>query len=182
MKKPAFLILVASFAARSAERRPWSSAQEPVNLVFLVNVERTEGQRSYFRKRLPIPSSQPNCHHQRRMEWPPNQTLVRTALSAGRSSTSLTRTKTRSRARLMREGFGLPLSAYLDQAALDHEERCATMFLPARSTFSNLEGETYLIPYIYKHVAVLVRQAHVSPTRALKPRRRGTNCWRPVMR
>ncbi len=152
MKKPAFLILVASFALVLLSVG-LVSAQEPVNLVFWSMWNETEGQALVLQEAIAkYQAANPNVTISAVWNGRQNQTLVRTALSGGTVIDIVDQDEDQIAGGLMREGFGLPLNAYLDQPALDHEEPLRDVFLPGTLDMFNLEGETYLIPYIYNTV------------------------------
>lgn len=81
-----------------------------------------------------------------------NQTLVRTALSGGTVIDLVDQDADQIAGGLMLEGFGLPLNDYLEMPALDADMPLKDVFLPGTLDLFALDGEIYLLPYIYNTV------------------------------
>jgi ABC-type glycerol-3-phosphate transport system substrate-binding protein len=78
-----------------------------------------------------------------------NQTLVRTALQGGTVIDFMDQDADQVAGGLMREEAGLSLNDYLDETALDEDVPLREVFLPGTLELFELDGETYLLPYIY---------------------------------
>ncbi|MEA3440024.1 MAG: extracellular solute-binding protein [Chloroflexota bacterium] len=82
-----------------------------------------------------------------------NQTLVRTALSAGEAIDLMDQDADPLAGGLMNEGLGLPLDGYLSTPALDEDTAVADVFVPGvLDLFKGQDGNTYLWPYVYNTV------------------------------
>src|SRR5262249_45617001 len=81
-----------------------------------------------------------------------NQTLVRTALSAGTTIDLIDQDEDQIAGGLQREGQGLALNDMLTQPALDHDGAISDVFLPGTLDMFAVDGQIYLIPYIYNTV------------------------------
>lgn len=81
-----------------------------------------------------------------------NQTLVRTALSGGTVIDLVDQDADQIAGGLMLEGIGLPLNDYLEMPALDADMPLKDVFLPGTLELFALDGEIYLLPYIYNTV------------------------------
>jgi raffinose/stachyose/melibiose transport system substrate-binding protein len=129
------------------------SAQEPVNLVFWSMWNETEGQALVLQDAIAkYQEANPNVTISAVWNGRQNQTLVRTALAGGTVIDIVDQDEDQIAGGLMREGFGLPLNDYLDQPAFDHEEPLRDVFLPGTLNMFDLDGNTYLMPYIYNTV------------------------------
>jgi len=82
-----------------------------------------------------------------------NQTLVRTALSAGEAIDLMDQDADPLAGGLMNEGLGLPLDDYLSTPAMDEDAAIADVFVPGvLDLFKGQDGNTYLWPYVYNTV------------------------------
>lgn len=153
MKKPVTLILVASLALLVVLSVGAVSAQEPVNLVFWSMWNETEGQALVLQDAIAkYQAANPNVTISAVWNGRQNQTLVRTALSGGTTIDIVDQDEDQIAGGLMREGFGLALNDYVAQPAFDHDEALSDVFLPGTLDMFSLDGNIYLIPYIYNTV------------------------------
>lgn len=77
-----------------------------------------------------------------------NQTKARTALAGGTVIDIVDQDADQLAGGMMREGLGLPLNDYLDQKALDEDVPITDVFYPGILEVFELEGNTYLWPYM----------------------------------
>jgi len=153
MKKPILLVIVSGIVLVLLGIG-LVSAQEPVNLVFWSMWNETEGQALVLQDAIArYQEAHPNVTISAVWNGRQNQTLVRTALSGGTVIDIVDQDADQIAGGLMREGFGLALDDYLAQPALDHEEPLKDVFLPGTLDMFSMDGQTYLLPYIYNVVA-----------------------------
>lgn len=151
MKKSVFLLIVGCLTLILSVGIV--SAQEPVTLVFWSMWNETEGQALVLQDAI-AKYQELNPHITIQAVWNgrQNQTLVRTALSGGTVIDIVDQDGDQIAGGLMREGFGLALNDYLQQPAYDHDEALADVFLPNTLDMFTLDGNIYLLPYIYNTV------------------------------
>jgi raffinose/stachyose/melibiose transport system substrate-binding protein len=81
-----------------------------------------------------------------------NQTLVRTALSAGEQIDLVDQDADPLAGGLMSEGQGYPLDEFLGMPALDEDAPLRDVFTPGTLDLFALDGKAYLLPYVYNTV------------------------------
>ncbi|MBC7815244.1 MAG: extracellular solute-binding protein [Burkholderiales bacterium] len=130
------------------------SAQDPITLVYWSMWNETEGQALVIQSAIEqFEAANPNINIETVWNGRQNQTLVRTALSAGSQVIDLMdQDADQIAGGLMRDGFALALNDYVQQPALDHEEPLADVFLPGTLDMFVLDGNIYQIPYVYNTV------------------------------
>lgn len=152
MKKPVLLILVAACALVLLSVG-LVAAQEPVNLVFWSMWNETEGQALVLQDAIAkYEAANPNVTISAVWNGRQNQTLVRTALSAGQTIDIVDQDEDQIAGGLQREGQGLALNDLLKQPALDHDGAISDVFLPGTLDMFAVDGQVYLLPYIYNTV------------------------------
>lgn len=153
MKKSVRISLVASLLLLAILSVGAVAAQDPVTLVYWSMWNETEGQALVIQDAITaFEAANPNINIEAVWNGRQNQTLVRTALSGGTVIDLMDQDADQIAGGLMREGFGLPLNDYLQQPALDHDEPLADVFLPGTLDMFALDGNIYLLPYIYNTV------------------------------
>ena len=151
MKKSVLLIFVGCLALVLSIGAV--SAQEPVTLVFWSMWNETEGQALVLQDAIArYEEMNPNVTIEAVWNGRQNQTLVRTALSGGTTIDIVDQDEDQIAGGLMREGFGLALNDYMQQPAYDHDEALSDVFLPNTLDMFSLDGNIYLLPYIYNTV------------------------------
>jgi raffinose/stachyose/melibiose transport system substrate-binding protein len=129
------------------------SAQEPITLVYWSMWNETEGQALAIQDAIAkFEEANPNIKIEAVWNGRQNQTLVRTALSAGTVIDIVDQDADQIAGGLMRAGIGLPLNDYLAEPALDHEEALSDVILPGTLDMFALDGDVYLLPYMYNTV------------------------------
>lgn len=129
------------------------SAQEPVTLVYWSMWNETEGQALAIQDAIAqFEEENPNITVEAVWNGRQNQTLVRTALSAGTVIDIVDQDADQIAGGLMRAGIGLPLNDYLAEPALDHDEALSDVILPGTLDMFALDGDVYLLPYMYNTV------------------------------
>ncbi len=78
-----------------------------------------------------------------------NFTLVRTALSGGKTIDFMDQDAEFLVGSLMKDGNALPLNKYLDTPALDEKKPLKDVFLPGVLNMYSDQGNIYMFPYIY---------------------------------
>ena len=142
-----FLIVLGLFSVMAV------SAQEPVTLVYWSMWNETEGQALAIQDAIAkFEEANPNITIEAVWNGRQNQTLVRTALSSGTVIDIVDQDADQIAGGLMRAGIGLPLNDYLAEPALDHEEPLSDVILPGTLDMFALDGEIYLLPYMYNTV------------------------------
>jgi len=130
-----------------------ASAQEPVELVYWSMWNETEGQALAIQKWIDaFEAEHPNITINAVWNGRQNQTLVRTALSGGTVIDIVDQDADQIAGGLMQEGFGLRLNDYLEMPALDEDVPLKDVFLPGTLDLFALDGDIYLLPYIYNTV------------------------------
>lgn len=129
------------------------AAQDQITLVFWSMWNETEGQALVLQDAIAqYETDHPNIKIEAVWNGRQNQTLVRTALSAGTVIDFVDQDEDQIAGGLQREGQGLPLNDLLTQDALDHEGPISDVFLPGTLDMFSVDGQTYLLPYIYNTV------------------------------
>lgn len=130
-----------------------SAQDEPIELVYWSMWNETEGQALVIQQWIEAFEEQhPNITISAVWNGRQNQTLVRTALAGGTTIDIVDQDADQIAGGLMQEGFGLPLNDYLDMPALDEDVPLRDVFLPGTLDMFALDGEIYLLPYIYNTV------------------------------
>jgi raffinose/stachyose/melibiose transport system substrate-binding protein len=128
-------------------------AQEPVELVYWSMWNETEGQALVIQAWIEaFEAENPNITISAVWNGRQNQTLVRTALSGGTQIDLVDQDADQIAGGLMLEGLGVSLNDYLDTPDIDTGEPLRDVFLPGTLDLFALEGEVYLLPYIYNTV------------------------------
>ncbi len=132
---------------------PVAAQDKPVELVFWSMWNESEGQALVIQQWIDeFEAAHPNVTINAVWNGRQNQTLVRTALAGGTVIDIVDQDADQIAGGLMQEGFGLPLNAYLDMPALDEDVPLRDVFLPGTLELFAMDGETYLLPYIYNTV------------------------------
>lgn len=126
---------------------------EQIELVYWSMWNETEGQALVIQKWIEaFEAEHPNITINAVWNGRQNQTLVRTALAGGTVIDIVDQDADQIAGGLMREGFGLPLNDYLEMPDLDTGEPLKDVFLPGTLDLFALDGDIYLLPYIYNTV------------------------------
>lgn len=150
MKRATFLAL---FAIMVTLLVGGISAQEPVELVYWSMWNETEGQAIVIQKWIDaFEAEHPNITISAVWNGRQNQTLVRTALSGGTVIDLVDQDADQIAGGLMQEGLGLALNDYLETPALDADSPLKDVFLPGTLDLFAMDGNIYLLPYIYNTV------------------------------
>jgi raffinose/stachyose/melibiose transport system substrate-binding protein len=150
MKKATFLAL---FAIMLMLLVGSISAQEPVELVYWSMWNETEGQAIAIQAWIDaFEAEHPNITINAVWNGRQNQTLVRTALSGGTVIDLVDQDADQIAGGLMQERMGLALNDYLETPALDEDVPLKDVFLPGTLDLFALDGNIYLLPYIYNTV------------------------------
>jgi len=129
------------------------SAQDQIHLVYWSMWNPTEGQALVLQDAIKqYETDHPNIVIDAVWNGRQNQTLVRTALSAGTVIDLIDQDADQIAGGLVREGQGLPLNDLLKQDALDHTGPISDVFLPGTLNMFDVNNTTYLFPYIYNTV------------------------------
>ena len=129
------------------------SAQEDITLVYWSMWNETEGQALVIQDWIAaFEAEHPNITIEAVWNGRQNQTLVRTALGGGQVIDLVDQDADQIAGGLMTEGLGLSLNDYLDTPALDEDVPLRDVFLPGTLGMFDLDGHTYLLPYIYNTV------------------------------
>ena len=130
-----------------------SAQDEDVTLVYWSMWNETEGQALVIQDWIEaFEAEYPNITIEAVWNGRQNQTLVRTALSAGTTIDFVDQDADQIAGGLMTEGLGYPLNAYLETPDLDTGAPLREIFLPGTLEMFEVDGETYLLPYIYNTV------------------------------
>lgn len=153
MKKSFLITFITSMALLLVLSIGAVSAQDQITLVFWSMWNETEGQALVLQDAIAqYETDHPNIKIEAVWNGRQNQTLVRTALSAGTVIDFVDQDEDQIAGGLQREGQGLPLNDLLTQDALDHEGPISDVFLPGTLDMFSVDGQTYLLPYIYNTV------------------------------
>jgi len=153
MKKSVILIGFASLLLIGILGVGIVSAQDKINLVYWSMWNATEGQALVLQDAITqYEAANPNVTISAVWNGRQNQTLVRTALSAGTQIDLMDQDEDQIAGGLQRAGQGLPLNDLLKQPALDHNGAISDVFLPGTLNMFDFNGQTYLMPYIYNTV------------------------------
>jgi raffinose/stachyose/melibiose transport system substrate-binding protein len=126
---------------------------EPVELVYWSMWNETEGQALVIQDWIAaFEAEHPNITINSVWNGRQNQTLVRTALAGGTQIDIVDQDADQIAGGLMKEGFGVALNDYLEMPALDEDVPLKDVFLPGTLDMFALDGEIYLLPYIYNTV------------------------------
>lgn len=126
---------------------------EQIELVYWSMWNETEGQALAIQKWIDaFEAEHPNITIKAVWNGRQNQTLVRTALAGGTVIDIVDQDADQIAGGLMLEGFGLPLNDYLEMPALDADMPLKDVFLPGTLDLFALDGQIYLLPYIYNTV------------------------------
>jgi len=126
---------------------------EPVELVYWSMWNETEGQALVIQDWIDaFEAENPNITINAVWNGRQNQTLVRTALAGGTQIDIVDQDADQIAGGLMMEGFGVPLNDYLEMPALDEDVSLKDVFLPGTLEMFALDGEIYLLPYVYNTV------------------------------
>jgi len=129
------------------------SAQEDVTLVYWSMWNETEGQALAIQDWIDaFEAEHPNISIEAVWNGRQNQTLVRTALGGGTVIDIVDQDADQIAGGLMLEGLGLLLNDYLDMPALDEDVPLRDVFLPGTLDLFAVDGDIYLLPYIYNAV------------------------------
>ncbi|MBN1963119.1 MAG: carbohydrate ABC transporter substrate-binding protein [Anaerolineae bacterium] len=130
-----------------------AAQDEPIELVYWSMWNETEGQALVIQDWIAaFEELHPNITINAVWNGRQNQTLVRTALAGGTVIDIVDQDADQIAGGLMLEGLGLPLNDYLDMPALDEDVPLRDVFLPGTLDLFALDGEVYLLPYIYNTV------------------------------
>jgi len=152
MKKHVLVVLVSSLALLLLSVG-LVSAQNQINLVYWSMWNQTEGQALVLQDAITkYQTDHPNITISAVWNGRQNQTLARTALSAGTTIDLVDQDEDQIAGGLQKDGQGLPLNDLLKQPALDHDGAISDVFQPGTLNMFDLAGKTYLMPYIYNTV------------------------------
>lgn len=126
---------------------------EEITLVYWSMWNETEGQALVIQEWIDsFEAANPNVNIEAVWNGRQNQTLVRTALSGGTQIDFVDQDADQIAGGLMLDGAGVSLNEYLEMPALDSDEAMSDIFLPGTLDLFELDGEIYLLPYIYNTV------------------------------
>jgi raffinose/stachyose/melibiose transport system substrate-binding protein len=129
------------------------SAQDDVTIVYWSMWNETEGQALVIQDWIEaFEAENPNITIEAVWNGRQNQTLVRTALGAGTVIDFVDQDADQIAGGLMTEGLGLSLNDYLETPDLDEDVPLREIFLPGTLEMFEVDGEVYLLPYIYNTV------------------------------
>ena len=132
---------------------PVAAQGEQIELVYWSMWNETEGQALVIQQWIAdFEAANPNITISSVWNGRQNQTLVRTALSGGTQIDLVDQDADQIAGGLMQEGFGLNLNDYLDMPALDEDMPLRDVFLPGTLDLFAMDGDVYLLPYIYNTV------------------------------
>jgi raffinose/stachyose/melibiose transport system substrate-binding protein len=132
---------------------PVAAQGEQIELVYWSMWNETEGQALVIQQWIAdFEAANPNITISSVWNGRQNQTLVRTALSGGTTIDLVDQDADQIAGGLMQEGFGLNLNDYLDMPALDEDMPLRDVFLPGTLDLFAMDGDVYLLPYIYNTV------------------------------
>lgn len=127
-----------------------SSGQDEVKLVYWSMWNETEPQAQVIQSWIEaFEAANPNIDIQATWNGRQNQTLVRTALSAGETIDFVDQDADPISGGLVAEGLALPLNDYLDETALDEDMPVRDVFTPGTLDLFAVDGQVYLWPYVY---------------------------------
>lgn len=153
MKKRSMLFMLFVIATLGLMSVGSAVAQEDITLVYWSMWNETEGQALVIQDWIAaFEEAHPHITIEAVWNGRQNQTLVRTALGGGTVIDLVDQDADQIAGGLMREGMGLPLNDYLEMPALDEDVPLKDVFLPGTLDLFALDGEIYLLPYIYNTV------------------------------
>lgn len=130
-----------------------AAQEEQIELVYWSMWNETEGQALAIQKWIAaFEAEHPNIKINAVWNGRQNQTLVRTALAGGTVIDIVDQDADQIAGGLMQEGFGLRLNDYLEMPALDEDVPLKDVFLPGTLDLFAMDGDIYLLPYIYNTV------------------------------
>jgi len=130
-----------------------AAQDEQIELVYWSMWNETEGQALVIQQWIAdFEAAHPNITISPVWNGRQNQTLVRTALSGGTTIDLVDQDADQIAGGLMQEGLGLSLNDYLDMPALDEDMPLRDVFLPGTLDLFAMDGDVYLLPYIYNTV------------------------------
>ncbi len=130
-----------------------AAQEEQIELVYWSMWNETEGQALVIQKWIAaFEAEHPNIKINAVWNGRQNQTLVRTALAGGTVIDIVDQDADQIAGGLMQEGFGLRLNDYLEMPALDEDVPLKDVFLPGTLDLFAMDGDIYLLPYIYNTV------------------------------
>ncbi len=126
------------------------SAQEKIKLVYWSMWNETEPQAKVIQSWIEaFEAANPNIDIEATWNGRQNQTLVRTALSAGQQIDLVDQDADPLAGGLVQEGMAYPLNEFLDEKALDEDVPIREVFTPGTLDLFAVDGQIYLWPYIY---------------------------------
>ena len=132
---------------------PVAAQGEQIELVYWSMWNETEGQALVIKQWIAdFEAANPNITISSVWNGRQNQTLVRTALSGGTTIDLVDQDADQIAGGLMQEGLGLNLNDYLDMPALDEDMPLRDVFLPGTLDLFAMDGDVYLLPYIYNTI------------------------------
>lgn len=153
LKPQRFVSLILLVAMLSISLGGVAAQGDEIELVYWSMWNETEGQALVIQQWIAdFEAANPNIKINAVWNGRQNQTLVRTAMAGGTQIDIVDQDADQIAGGLMLEGFGLPLNDYLETPALDEDVPLKDVFLPGTLELFALDGETYLIPYIYNTV------------------------------
>lgn len=127
-----------------------SAQDEKVKLVYWSMWNETEPQAKVIQAWIAdFEAANPNITIEATWNGRQNQTLVRTALSAGEQIDLVDQDADPLAGGLLHEGMGYPLDEFLTETALDEDVPITEVFTPGTLDLFKSEGSVYLWPYIY---------------------------------
>ncbi len=150
MKKFRLLTLVLIVAMLVPVSTGLTSAQEKVKLVYWSMWNETEPQAKVIQSWIAdFEAANPNIDIEATWNGRQNQTLVRTALSAGQQIDLVDQDADPLAGGLVQEGMAYPLNEFLEEKALDEDVPIRDVFTPGTLDLFAVDGQIYLWPYIY---------------------------------
>ncbi len=137
-------------ADAAAEEAAPAAEGEPVELAFWSMWNEGENQalalQAIFDK---FEEAHPNITIKPTWNGRQNQTMLRNALAAGTKVDIMDQDADQVAGGMVAAGMGLDLTSLLDSTALDEDVPLRDVFVPGVLNMFDLEGKTYLLPYIY---------------------------------
>jgi raffinose/stachyose/melibiose transport system substrate-binding protein len=127
-----------------------SAQDEKVKLVYWSMWNETEPQAKVIQGWIAdFEAANPNITIEATWNGRQNQTLARTALSAGEQIDLVDQDADPLSGGLLHEGMGYPLDEFLTETALDEDVPITDVFTPGTLDLFKSEGSVYLWPYVY---------------------------------
>ncbi len=144
------LLLVVAMLVPAGIGLAGAQSDENVKLVFWSMWNETEPQAKVIQGWIKdFEAQHPNITIEAVWNGRQNQTLARTALSAGEQIDFVDQDADPLSGGLIKEGMGYPLNEFLDTPALDEDMPIRDVFTPGTLDLFAVDGQVYLWPYIY---------------------------------